>query len=490
MSISSSWIARVTGVSVEYENFNLGKALSLPMRIAVIGQGNSASVYDTTPFLALSANQVGAAVGYGSPLHLACRQLFPDNGDGVNGIPVTIYPLEDDDSGVTAAGAIEAVGQATETVSFVIEIGGIPTGNIAIVSGDSAATALGKIKTALNAVAAMPIIAGTVGAGSLPITAKWAGASGNDIDINIDLAICAGLTFSKSAMATGAANPDVNDALDLIVEKWETIILNCMNYDDTTTLDAFSTWNEGRWAADVKKPCIVANGCVDDFATRTAISDARKTDRTNFLIESAGSRELPFCIAARGLAKDIAVTANDHPAMNYTGHLTGLDAGDDIDQEDGTTRNAAVLLGASTNRKVDGFAILQDIVTFYHPDSEGLYPAFRYVCDIIKLMNVVYNVDIVQEAYRARPILPDSDPVPVDEAMAIQPKNIKTTLINLAESLAKKAIIADLAFTKANISVAFDGNNPKRVNTIFPIKLSGNVEVNDTTIKFGFYLPQ
>lgn len=490
MSISSSVIARVTGVSVEYTNFNLGRALSLPQKLAVIGQGNTLSTYAETPFLATSAAQVGAAVGYGSPLHLAALQLFPANGDGIGGIPVTIYPLVDDDAGVVAAGAIECVGEATEDATFKIEIGGVSTGNITFEDEDTAAVALGKIKTAINAVAEMPVIAGTVAAGSLPLTAKWKGESGNMITIYIDDLDIDGLTFSSVAFASGAANPDVRDATDQIGERWETMILNCMNYDDDTTLDYFETFNEGRWLADVKKPCLVATGCVDDSATRTAVTDARgETDRTNFLIQSTSSLELPFVIAARGLVKDIITTANDHPAMNYTGILTGLDAGDDIDQENGTERNAAVLLGASTNKKIGNNAKLQDIVTMYHPAAEGLYPAYRYVCDVVKLMNIIYNIDIVMATYEGRPILPDDDPVPIDESLAIQPKNIKTTLKNIAESLAKKAIIADLEFTKDNITVEFDNDNPKRINTVFPVKLSGNIEVNDTTIKFGFYLP-
>jgi phage tail sheath gpL-like len=489
MSISSSWIARVTGVSVEYTNFYLGRALSLPQKLAVIGQGNTLSTYAETPFLALSAAQVGAAVGYGSPLHLAALQLFPANGDGIGGIPVMIYPLVDDDAGVVAAGAIECVGEATEDATFRIEIGGISTGNITFEDEDTAAVALGKIKTAINAVAEMPVIAGTVAAGSLPLTAKWKGESGNDISIDIDDLDIDGLTFASVAFASGAANPDVRDALDQIGERWETMILNCMNYDDDTILDYYVTWNEGRWLADVKKPALVASGCVDDFATRTVVTDARKDDRTNFLIVGVDSLELPFVIAARGLVKDIIVTANDHPAMNYKGILTGLDAGADIDQEDGTVRNASVLLGSSTNKKIGDNIALQDIVTMYHPDAEGLYPAYRYVCDVVKLQNVIYNVDVVMVAYEGRPILPDEDPIPIDEDMAIQPKNIKTTLKNLAESLSKKAIIADLAFTKENISVEFDDDNPKRINTVFPVKLSGNVEVSDIKIKFGFYLP-
>ena len=66
---------------------------------------------------------------------------------------------------------------------------------------------------------------------------------------------------------------------------------------------------------------------------------------------------------------------------------------------------------------------------------------------------------------------------------------VLTVLANLAGSLAlgKSAIISDPGFTKTNMTVAIDDTNPKRINTVFPVKLSGNVEVNSTDVYFSFY---
>lgn len=489
MSVSLSAIARVTGVDVTYRNFNVGRAQFLPQRLAVIGQGNTASTYSTTKFTATSAGQVGAAVGYGSPLHLAALQLFPLNGDGIGGIPVTMYPLTDNGSGVAASGSIDCTGtSATEAATFTVKVGGIESDTISIAIGDTPADALDAIKTAINSVVEMPVIAGTVAAPNLPLTSKWKGESANGITIDVTDAIAAGLTFAKTDMSSGAVNPVVTTATDQIGEVWETVILNCMNYEDTTTLGLYATFNEGRWLGTVKKPLLVATGCVDDFATRTAITDARKTDRTNFLIQSTGSDELPFVIAARGLAKDIMPTMNDNPPQNYKGFLTGLATGTDAEQEDYTVRNNAVKLGASTNIKVGSVAQLQDIVTMYHPDAEGLYPAYRYVVDICKLQNIIYNVRLIFEAdeWKGAPLLDDG--TPTINPTAKQPKNAVTALRNLANSLAANALISDLEFSLNNISASINSQNPKRLDTSFPVKLSGNIEVSSNDIYFGFFL--
>ena len=83
--LPASAISRVCGVNVEYKNFNAGAAGFLPQRLAVIGVGNDDSVYSTEKYEATgSADAAAKRYGYGSPLHLAARQLFPEGGGGDN----------------------------------------------------------------------------------------------------------------------------------------------------------------------------------------------------------------------------------------------------------------------------------------------------------------------------------------------------------------------------------------------------------------------
>lgn len=486
MSIDSSIISRVLGVNIEFRNFNLGQAVYLPQRLGAVGQGRSDAVYSLDKFSAFSSSEVGNRVGFGSPLHLASKQLFPDNNDGIGGIPVTFYPLEDDGSGVVADGDITVTGttEDTQSVGKVI-LGGIESEEFVSVVGETPTTLAVKIKAAIDAIIDMPALTGTLAAGVLPLTSKWAGESANDISIEIEFDSESALTIAGTAFTNGAVNPDVDDALGKIGEIWETFLLNCLNYDDTTSLDKYSVYNEGRWLQTVKKPLMVASGCVDDFATRTVITDARKSDRTNFLVQSNGSRELPFVIAARGLAKDIVPTANNKPATNYVGRLTGLKAGADSDQEDLLVRNQALKLGASTNIKVDEVAELNDTITMYHPTGET-NPAYRYVVDIVKVQNILFNVELILAKLKGKPLAPDST-ITADPD-AVQPKNIIALFSTLADSLAggRSMIIVEPTFTKENSTASIDSQNPKRLNSTFPVKLSGNVEVNSNDVFWGF----
>ena len=486
MAISNSQVSRVTGVDVIFKDFNLGQARFLPQRVAIIGQGSTASQasYGLEKTQVFTASEVGDKYGYGSPLHLACKQLLPTNNDGIGAIPVTIYPLKDDGTGVVADATISVVGTATGQAVGQLIIGGVKSAQFVIAKDDTATVIAGKIKTAIDSVVDLPVLSGTVAVGDLPITAKWKGESANDITIEIELSEGSGVTIGKTDFANGAVNPDVDPPLLLIGDTWETFILNCLNYDDTDTLDKFSTYGEGRWNQTVKKPLMVATGVVDDFATRTAITSVRTTDRVNFLVPNIGSRELPFVIAARGLAKDIVPTANDKPATNYVGLLSGLEAGEVSEIE--SVRQASVLAGSSTNIIVGGVAQLNDTVTMY---STGEVPAYRYVVDIVKLQQVVYNMEIILETMKGKPLVPDE--TVTEDPDAVQPKDVIALFHSLADSLAKKsAIIVDPQFTKDNATAGINDQNPKRLDSKFPVKLSGNVEVNSNEILWGFYFGQ
>lgn len=489
MGLASSTISRVTGVDVAYKNFNTGAAAMLPQRLAIIGQGNDTSSYSLDKYECEgSAAIIGDKYGYGSPLHLAALQLFPMIGKTAT-FPVTIYPVVKTDSAIAAAGKLVIKGTATAGGSGIVRIGGIEA-QFSVAKDESATNVITAVKNAINSVIQMPVIAvEAVEAveAAIDITAKWSGEVGNQIKMTVATHI-PGILFEVTDIIGGVGKLNVSPTLSNIATVWETFILSCGNYADSEILEKYFLWGEDRWGAFEKKPALVAHGCTDEYATRTAITDLRKTDYINFLIVSVGSDELPFSIAAKGLLSDIMTTADSNPAQGYKGLLSGLAAGADSAQEEYLLRNNSVTKGSSTNIKNGSIAELNDIITMYHPESEGKYPSKRYVVDMVKLMNVVYNVRLIMESdeLKAAPLV--SDETITSNPAAVQPKTIKTYFANLADSLADKAIIQEAKFTKENLLVAIDSENPKRLNTKFPIKLSGNVEVISNEIFFGFYL--
>ena len=490
MAISSavdvSAVARVVGIKTIFKDLRGGGILFLPQRIAVVGQGASAATYDTTKRQVSSATEAAGLYGYGSPLHLAVKQLLPANGDGVGTVPVTVYPLEDDASGVAATGDITPAGSPTVAASYLVRVNNIDSEEFVISVGDTVASTVTKMADSINAVLDMPVIASddTTDVG---LVSKWQGTSANDIYVEVIGRTDAGNTFAVTQPVGGLVNPDVSPALAQVGNVWETMVLNCLNIADTTALDAYSVFGEGRHGALVRKPLVVFTGITETtVAAATAVSDARKTDRTNSQLPLPGSNDLPLVVAARQLAR-IAPVANNNPPQDYGSRdATGLTPGADGDQWDYVQRDQAVKKGSSTIEVKDGVVNISDVVTFYHPTGDPL-PAYRHVVDIIKLQNIIFNIDLIfaTPEWDGAPLIPDNQPT-VNRS-AKKPKMAVAAVCAVIDSLGLNAIISDPETAKANTLGAINDQNPKRLDLVTTLQLVGNTNIISMDLNFGFY---
>lgn len=487
-AVDASAVARVVGIKTTFKDLRAGGILFLPQRIAVIGQGATASTFSTTKAQLTSAFAVGSAYGFGSPLHLAAKQLLPENGDGVGTIPVTFYPLQDDGSGVAAAGDITPSGAATGSAAFRVKVNNIASEQFVVADGDVVADICDKIVAAMAAVLDLPVTA-TDNATDVGVTAKWKGVSGNDLYIEIEETSenNSGVSFAITQPTGGLVDPDISTATDQFGNVWETMVLNCFNDTNTTALDDLQTFGEGRWGALVRKPLVAFLGNTDTaVADAIALPDARKTDRVNAQLVSPGSNDLPLAVAARQLAR-IAVIANNNPPRDYGSlQATGLVPGADGDQWTYADRDQAVKGGSSTIEVKDSVVNLADIVTFYHPSGDPT-PAYRYVVDIVKLQNIIFNLDLIFAVpeWDGAPLIPDDQPTINRDAK--QPKAAVAAVAAMTDSLALNAIISDPETAKASIQAAINDTNPKRLDLTVTYQLSGNTNIISADLNFGFY---
>lgn len=487
-AVDASAVARVVGIKSTFKDLRSGGILFLPQRIAVVGQGATASTYDTTKAQLTSAFAVGQAYGFGSPLHLAAQQLMPQNGDGVGTIPVTFYPLDDDASGVAATGDITPSGAATGAAAFRVKVNNILSEQFVVANGDSVATITAAITAAMASVLDLPMTAAD-GSTVVNLTSKWKGASANDLYVEVVATSedNSGISFAITQPSGGLVNPDITAALAQIGNVWETMVLNCLEIADTTSLDLYQTEGEGRWGALVRKPLIVFTGNTETtVANATAVSDARKTDRVNAQLVAPGSNDLPLVVAARQLAR-IAVTANNNPPMDYGSQAaTGLVAGTDGVQWTYADRDSAIKKGSSTIEVKDSVVNLSDTVTFYHPSGDPI-PAYRYVCDIVKLQNVIFNMDLIFAVpeWDGAPLIPDDQPTV--NRTAKKPKMAVAAVAAMLDSLALNALISDPETAKANTQAAINDMNPKRLDLLTVVQLSGNTNIISVDLDFGFY---
>lgn len=486
-AVDSSVVARVLGIKTIFKDLRKSGGITfLPQRVALVGQGATASTYSTIKAQYTNALAVAVAYGFGSPLHLAAKQFFPDNGDGIGTIPLTIYPLDDDVSGVASAGDITPSGAQTESADYIVRVNNIDSEVFTIAAAATVAQIVTSMTNAINAVLEMPIIA-TDNTTDVTTASKWKGASANDIVIELVGSTTAGTVFAITQHVGGLVNPDVDIALNQVGNIWESMFLNCMDVADTATLDKFVTFGESRWGALVKKPMIsfVGNKATT-VAASIAVSDARKTDRTNSQLVAPGSNDLPFVVAARELSK-IVIVANNNPPHDYGSQdVTGLVPGVDGDQWTHADRDIAVKAGSSTIEVKDGVINISDVVTFYHPTGDT-NPAYRFVVDIVRLQNIIFNLDLVfaSDEWDGAPLIPDDQPT-VNSA-AKKPKTAVAAIAAIVDSLGLNAIISDPETAKNSIQAEIDVSNPKRLNAVVTVQLSGNTNVKSIDLNFGFF---
>jgi len=595
MGVDASATSRQVGITTTYRKVRAGNFQNLPQRIALFGQGSTASVgFPTTKWTAPSPSEGADRFGVGSPIHNSLLGLIEA---GLGSIPVDVFPLAD---GTTAAaGAIVPSGTAVAAKTYYARIGGIKSSGFVVAAGalDVSAVLL-AMSNAIAAVPEMPVtLAYTYGAASagtcqgtgdgtvtgfdlasggtpvpgvwtltctaeaenggtfklvdpngvtvdsaiavgvaetdvggltftvadgdedydigdyflltVPVTdvvptSKWKGASANRITIQIldssgeiltsGSADTNGVIFTITAMTSGAGDPSVSSQLTAIGDTWETMVLNCLDPDNTTALDAYAAWGETRWGTETHKPALVFTGWTGygdpTVAAATTIPDARKTDRTNAQLVAAGSPDMPFMVAARELAK-IARVANDNPATGYGGqNVKGITPGLDSEQWLNTSRQLALNGGSSTIEVIDNIVQIGDVCTFYHPTGEPLLTKrYKKVVSIVKLQQVAYNLALIfgDQSWAAAPLIPSGQAT--TNRLAKTPDDAKTEVDALIQQLGLAAILADPDACKEATTAEFDQSNPDRIRVDMTSILSGNTTIKDVTIYWDFYLP-
>lgn len=495
MSVDASAVARVLGISMEFVDLRGDNAAFLPQRIAVVAQGSSSVVYSETKRRIRSATEAGQIYGFGSPIHLIARELFPTNGDGVGTVPVTVYPLNDtyDGAGLMAVGRINIGGSQTKTATYRVRIGGVLSQWFTWTAGMSVAARASAMETAINAVLEMPVVADDHD-DHVSLVMKWAGETGNDCVVEVPTAnnsatfgVLQGGTFTAVQPSGGAGNPTVTNALDQVGNVWETMFLNGLNVADETALDAFQEFGEGRWGELVRRPCVVFVGNTEaDPNTAVAITSTRKDDRVNSQLVAPGSPNLPFVVAARQLAR-IARQANNNPPTDYGAkRIDRIIAGTDAEQWDYPTRDSVVKDGSSTVEVADGVVTIGDVVTMYHPTGEEP-PAYRYVVDIVRAQNAIFNYDLVfgAEEWAAAPLIPSDQATTNPNAR--KPSSVLAASAAILDGLGDAAIISDPETAKKNQTCVIDPGNPKRFNLVVPMQFSGNTNVKSIDLKWGFF---
>jgi len=484
----------------------------LERKIVIIGTYDPAktAVVDEVAVQIFSPEDAGDQFGFGTMLHRLAVRAF----QGSRGIETWVVPQSE--TGIVAVGDIDFVG-STGVLAGVLSlyIAGILV-EVAIEAADTADNIATKVAAAVTAKKELPL-SGIATTTVCDFTAKNTGLWGNDISITLNEkageVLPTGVTAAVTDMASGTTVPAMVDALaalgsdDNQNEKFFTDFIHGYG-NDTTSLDALSTYNGigndfvGNYKKVVSRPFRSLNG---DVATGSggltavlALGNGRLNDRTSGTISVPGSPNHPSEISA--LAIGIMARLNNNRAEETAiGQLLPeIIPGALADRWTSAydSRDLAVKAGISPTLSKNGAVIMQNVVSYYHPDNVPVesngYRSMRNISITQNLLNSVKDL-FALEKWQGISIVSDVTKVTNvnSRAKARDVDAVLDDLVAIAKEFASNAWIFSSAFTiaqlqggsKVSIRVGGDG-----FNITLPVVYSGEGGIFNTEIEFDVSL--
>jgi len=256
-SLSATPVELSNGAMVNWGSVN-DHAVGDEWRFKAYPAGTTAEAVPTQVF---SDSQAAAAFGAGSTAHLMARAAMQANPY----VSLTVVGLNDAASnGVAASGTVTIANSATGSGSVRLYVGD-QYADAVIASGDTPTRIATNLSNAIAAKSDMPVTASNT-TGTITLTAKNEGLSGNEIGLGYELTPGIATTVTLSQMSSGAVNPDIQTALTSVYASRYHLIVTPFN--NQTDLGALKTHVE------TVSNALEQRGSVGIYATTGTLSGA------------------------------------------------------------------------------------------------------------------------------------------------------------------------------------------------------------------------
>lgn len=281
--------------------------------------------------------------------------------------------MDDAGAAVASDGAILLTGAPTKAGVLKVYIGGIKA-EVGVASGASLASIATDLVAVIQADEDMEVSAAVDGgtAEQVNLTAKNKGVAGNDIDIRLNYFLGdespEGLGATITAMANGVANPDVQDAIDILGD--EQFILFVSPYADASNLLALETELAERFGPITQNDGYHITGARGTLSELITIGDSRNSQFTT-IKRCAGPT--PFYQQAAALAGEIAAAGQIDPARPFqTLQISGILPESDAEKLTLQERDILLKHGIATDKVDAGGAVrIERVITTYKKNPAG-----------------------------------------------------------------------------------------------------------------------
>lgn len=499
MAVSFNYLPANVRVPLFYAEIDNTQAgfFSQPKRALLVGQKLAAgSQAVNTPVIVSTSDQAKTLFGQGSMLarmHALYRLQDPFG-------EVWCIAVADDGAGVAASGTITVTGAATQAGTIALYIAGQRV-NVPVSNADTPTLVASAIATAVNAVADLPVTAGSV-AGVCTLTARWKGLSGNDISVQDSFRGFSGgevlptgiaLAYSGSGKLTGGTTtPALAGAVIAAMgdDEYDYVI---HPYSDSTSLDAFQTeFNDasGRWSWSRQVYGHVYTAQRGTLSALTTAGGLRNDPHHTIAgIDADTPNPAWEYAAAYGGANALGLNA-DAGRPTQTIALTGL-----LPPRAGkrfllTERQSLLSFGIATSFVSGGVLRVERAVTTYQKNTFGQPdPSYLDSETLHQLTEVTRRLrSRITSKYPRHKLANDGTRFGAGQAI-VTPSVIRGEILAEYADMEQLGLVENAALFSKYLIVERDINNPSRLNVLLPPDLVNQLRIfavlNQFRLQFG-----
>lgn len=402
-----------------------------------------------------SADEAGELFGVGSMLHRMALAALTANPYMAS---LKAVALADIGGGTAASGTLTVSVTTVEAGTLKIRIGADWLG-VAVAEGDTDEDIAAAIEAAIDDEPSLPVTA-SVSAEVVTLTCRHKGTLGNDIDLDWEYST-SGVSVAIVAMASGATDPDLQDALDVILQSNVTVLVSA--YADATNLGDLSDH------LDSRSDGVNQRGAIGVAALDTTVS----TSVSRAAAVNSGRISLAVCEGSPSWAPEIAaayaaaIAGEPDLALPLNGVvLSGIAPPEEADrfiqsEQDTLIKGGVTPLGVSADEEV---RIIRSVSTKTTDSNGGTYKHLRDI-QVIRVLDYARRVVKAEVDSRfARVKLA----AVAHTATATDPAKIRAVIINTLKALEKVDYLQNVDDNLDGVVVEINGSDPTRVDAVIP----------------------
>ena len=470
-SIPADW--RLPLYYVEVDPSKAGQAV-LDQPAALWGQKLAAgSAVVDAPVVIGSLAQAQSLFGIGSMLERMASAFFQNN----QAAELWCMPLAEPAAGVAATGSLAVTGPASAAGTLSVYIANQRV-QIAVAAAAAATAVAAALAAAINAVATLPVTA-SAAAGTVSLTSKWKGSTGNDIHVGLNLggvpageATPAGIAVAVTAMSGGTGAPALGNAIAAVGDDPYEYV--AFPFTDSTSLNAieaeYGFGDAGRWGWLRQLYGHIFSAMRGTYSNLIAFGAGRNSGVTSVLAIEAGVPTPPWEIAAAYTAQAARSLLNDPARPLQTLPLLGVAAAPKGSRFAASERNTLTRSGlAVQDVRADGTVQISRESTTYQTNSYGVGDsAYGLVTTLATLARLFRNQkQAITSKYGRHKLANNGTAFGAGQAI-VTPNIIRAELVAQYANDEFNGLVENLASFKDTLIVERDSGNPDRLNVLYP----------------------